>query len=330
MEGSGPESRVFDLLADAFLKEKVSFDLKAIFLWVMATAGTIYIPILKDTPARVLLGLPVILFIPGYLLIATLFPGKRDIDSIERIALSFGLSIAIVPLIGLGLNYTPWGIRLDPIVISLVVFILILAFLAHIRRAGLPADERYVPPTRELLSAARKELFPAGSTRADRILSLILVLAIVAAIGTTIYVIAVPREGERFTEFFILGAKGMAGDFPERIVVGRNNSMYIGIGNHEYRTVNYTVETYLLAMQYDEALNTSTINSTELLDRFPAAVAHNETTILPYSFTVPGVGYNRIEILLFNETVPGDDVTGMDRVNLSYRDLHFWFTVYPR
>jgi len=30
-------------------------------------------------------------------------------DGIERVALSFGLSIAIVPLIGLVLNFTPWG-----------------------------------------------------------------------------------------------------------------------------------------------------------------------------------------------------------------------------
>ncbi|MGA2933742.1 MAG: DUF1616 domain-containing protein [Methanomicrobiales archaeon] len=330
MERAGPESRVFDILADAFFKEKVSLDLKAIFLWVMATVGAIYIPVLQDTPARVLLGLPVILFIPGYLLIATLFPGKRDLDTIERVALSFGLSIAIVPLVGLGLNYTPWGIRLDPIVISLVVFILVFAVLAHIRRAGLQASERYAPPIREVLSAARRELFPAESTRPDRILSVLLVLAIVAAIGTTIFVIAVPREGERFTEFSILGEKGMAGDYPTRTLAGKNNSMYIGIGNHEYRTVNYTVETYLLAMHFDEVLNTSRIDSMDMLYRFQVPVAHNETTILPYSFVVPGTGYNRIEFLLFNETVPDESITGMERINRSYRDLHLWLTVYPR
>ena len=38
--------------------------------------------------------------------------------------MSFGLSIAVVPLIGLGLNLTPWGIRLDPILISLAVFVI--------------------------------------------------------------------------------------------------------------------------------------------------------------------------------------------------------------
>jgi uncharacterized membrane protein len=35
-----------------------------------------------------------IFFIPGYALIAALFPGKADIGGIERVILSFALSIA--------------------------------------------------------------------------------------------------------------------------------------------------------------------------------------------------------------------------------------------
>ena len=50
------------------------------------------------------LGLAMVLFLPGYTQIAALFSRKDDLDGIERIALSFGLSIAVVPLIGLGLN----------------------------------------------------------------------------------------------------------------------------------------------------------------------------------------------------------------------------------
>jgi uncharacterized membrane protein len=33
-----------------------------------------------------------VLFLPGYALIAALFPRKDDLDGIERIALSFGLT----------------------------------------------------------------------------------------------------------------------------------------------------------------------------------------------------------------------------------------------
>jgi hypothetical protein len=34
-----------------------------------------------------------------------------------------------------------------------------------------------------------------------------------------------------------------------------------------------------------------------------------------------------VEFLLFNEGGPGLDVTGSDRINASYRDLHLWITV---
>jgi uncharacterized membrane protein len=329
MERPGPEGRALDILAEAFLRQGMPPDLAAIVLWVLAALLVTLLPALSGTPLPLLLGLPLVLFIPGYLLVAALFPGKGEIDTLERLALSLGLSIALVPLIGLGLNYTPWGIRPGPVVLALALFSLGCAVIAGLRRAALPAEDRYAPPLRETARAAREGLFPPGSSGLDRALSVLLVIAIAAAIGATLWVIAVPREGERFTEFYILGGKGMAADYPERVVAGRSYPVFIGIGNHEYRAVNYTVETWLLDMEQDRALNSSRIRSMERLDRIPVPLAHNGTARLPYPVIVPGTGYNRLEFLLFNETVPGDEVTGMERVNRSYRDLHLWVTVYP-
>ncbi len=94
---------------------------------------------------RIVMGLLFILFFPGYTMIAALFPKKGDLDGIEHLALSFGLSIAVPSLIGLGLNYTPWGIRLFPIVLSLLPFIVIMASIAWYRRRRLPPQERFEP-----------------------------------------------------------------------------------------------------------------------------------------------------------------------------------------
>jgi len=72
------------------------------------------------------LGAIYVLWLPGYTFIKTLFPkrtttnSEKDLDTIERIALSLGMSLALVPIIGLLLNYTPWGIRLTPIMLSLL------------------------------------------------------------------------------------------------------------------------------------------------------------------------------------------------------------------
>jgi len=319
----------YDTAVAAFATTRVPRDLLACELWLLFALLCIYIPILNESFFRILFGIPLVLFIPGYALIAALFPAARDLDGIERVALSFGLSIAVVPLTGLVLNYTPWGIRLDPIIVSLSLITVSLCLLAQYRRAQVPEDERFVVPFQEIRNALVTEFFPqSGSSRTDRILSIILLVAIIGAIATTVFVIVVPKEGEKFTEFFILGEKQKAADYPTRLVTGTNSSLYIGIGNHEYRPVNYTVETYFVKMTFDENTNASTLHAMDRIDRFPVQVAHNQTTILPYTIMPVAAGdYNRIEFLLFNETIPDDGITGTERINQSYRDLHLWVSV---
>ncbi|MDD1682795.1 MAG: DUF1616 domain-containing protein [Methanoregula sp.] len=317
----------YDTLAEAFSPAKVPVDLAVCYCWLAATLLCIYLPVLNGSFLRILFGIPMVLFIPGYALIAALFPGIKDIDGIERVALSFGLSIAIVPLTGLALNYTPWGIRLDPVVISLCILTISLCLIAQYRRARLVPAERFVLPLETIRQSLAHEFFPKESSRTDRILSLILLIAIIAAVATTVYVIVVPKEGEKFTEFFILGEKGKAADYPSLLLVGENASLFIGIGNHEYRNISYTVETYLVDMDFDEKTNTSALVRMDRLSRTTTALAHNQTTVLPYSFSPKNTGYNRVEFLLFNETVPGDGVQGMERINRSYRDLHLWVTI---
>ena len=317
----------YETVADAFATPSLSPDLVACLLWLAGAIGAIYVPVVNETFLRVLFGVPVILFIPGYALIAALFPGSKDIDGIERVALSFGLSIAVVPLVGLALNYTPWGIRLDPIVVSLALLTICLCVVAQYRRALLPADERFVVPFTALRKSAVAEFFPEDASRLDRALSALLLVAVLAAVATTVFVIVVPKEGEKFTEFFILGEKNMAADYPTLLAVGEPGSLSIGIGNHEYRNITYTVESYLVTMKFDEKTNTSSLQAMDLLDRFTVPVSGNQTVITPYTFTANKTGYNRIEFLLFNQTVPDSRVKGMDRINRSYRDLHFWLTV---
>ena len=68
-----------------------------------------------------------VLFLPGYAMLQLLFPKRSEVDSLERFVFSVGLSLALVPLIGFGLNYTPWGIQFIPVATSISVFT--IAFL---------------------------------------------------------------------------------------------------------------------------------------------------------------------------------------------------------
>jgi len=63
-----------------------------------------------------------------------LYPIKEDLSSLERLALSIGLSLALTPLVGLALNYMPWGIRLNSIFTALSLLTILLAILALNRK----------------------------------------------------------------------------------------------------------------------------------------------------------------------------------------------------
>lgn len=318
-----PIGRMFS----AFSPGNTPADLAIVYLWALLAAIAIYAPVINESSLRIILALPMVLFFPGYALIAALFPGREEIDGLERLALSFGLSIAVVPLLGLVLNYTPFGIRLDPVVISLVAFTLCMAAVAQYRRADLPESERFSVPFRRIAEGLRSELFPAGSSRLDRALSAILVLIIVAAVATTVYVIVVPKEGEKFTEFYILGEKGKAADYPTDLHAGQAASVIIGIGNHEYRNVTYIVEMHSVDQEFDPVTNTSRVLSMERLVQFPVTLAHNTTYQEPHTFIVNSTRENQLKFLLFKDRAPPESVWGAERINLSYRDLHLWVKV---
>jgi archaellum biogenesis protein FlaJ (TadC family) len=68
-----------------------------------------------------------ILWLPGYSILKILFPKKKQngekpktLSPIERITLSFVISLAVIPIAGLILNYSPWGLRLTSIMFSIL------------------------------------------------------------------------------------------------------------------------------------------------------------------------------------------------------------------
>ena len=101
---------------------------------------------------RYVLGAIFILWLPGYAFIKALFPvtlpiktADKNLDTVERIALSSGMSLALVPIVGLLLNYTPWGIRLTPITLSLTALTLSFATAAVVRENQVRAKSSAAP-----------------------------------------------------------------------------------------------------------------------------------------------------------------------------------------
>jgi hypothetical protein len=83
---------------------------------------------------RWILGSVFVLFIPGYVAVEVLFPGDVDLNWIERLALSIGLSLALVPLVGFLLSYASLGVRLTSIMGSLTILSIGLSAVALVRK----------------------------------------------------------------------------------------------------------------------------------------------------------------------------------------------------
>jgi uncharacterized membrane protein len=352
-------------------------DLATVVGLTLCTLVAVFVPWLNGTPLRIVVGLLFVLFLPGYAFIAALFPeagespvsvdkdesatdqgvgsdtesdetdttntssesrDRSGIDGIERIALAFGTSIAIVPLLGLGLNFTPWGIRLTPVMVTVAGFTLGATAVAARRRWALPVDERFSVPYREWIDSGRSELLEP-ETRMDGALNVLLVASVLLAVGSVAYAVAVPPQGEQFSEFYLLtedeDGELVADGYPTEFVRGESASVEIGIGNNEYEQTNYTV---VVELQDVEAVNGTNVtegqplnstNETQVVDReqlgeLSTTVAHNETWQQSHELTPTMTGENlRVQYLLYRGSAPAEPT----REN-AYRSLHLWVDVF--
>jgi len=273
-----------------------------------------------DSLARQILGLVFVLFLPGYAATAALFPENDQIDGIERTALSFGLSIAIVPLIGLALNFTPWGIRLDPIMASVSGFILLASAIGWYRRSRLPVDERFA------IVVDFKMDF-RGMPMVDKLLTIGIVVMLVASVVVLAWAITTPRTGERFTQLAILGPGGMATDYPRDLTVGQQGTVLLSVKSFEHQPMNYSLVIVLTTAadgNFEIAENSIDWDQSHALTPHVAIAQNFSLVHLDYynqtfNFTVTAPGTWKLQFLLFTEGQP----VSQD----AYLEVHLWLEV---
>ena len=113
-------------------KTAILIGITIIALLIISGILTIFIPFLQAL--RIVFGSVYVLFLPGFILTYIFFPKKLNknerIDWIERIALSFALSIAIVPLLMFYLNKI--GIKINLLNSFLTILVIIIISLVII------------------------------------------------------------------------------------------------------------------------------------------------------------------------------------------------------
>jgi uncharacterized membrane protein len=245
---------------------------------------------------RVIIGLLYVLFFPGYVLTLTLFPRNEGISGMVRVALSFGMSIAAVPVIGLILSATPWGITAASALYATAVFIFAVSIIALARRRRLPEKDRFNYEFQ--LSLLRR-----GESAWDRVLSIALIIVILGAIGTLCYVTITPGTGEKFTEFYARAVEGEATNYPQELNSGEPFDVMIAIVNHEQQEMSYRVEIHL--------------EGTPIGELGPVILEPEQEWEQVFGFTPVKTGDNQIvEFLLYQQ--------GQSEI---YRSLHLKFNV---
>lgn len=290
---------------------------------------------------RIILGLPFIFFIPGYFLIFILFPTQyefKGITGLERIGLSFGFSIAIVSLLGVVLNFTPWGIDIVSVLFSLFLLIVGFGCIAFYQW-------RTTIPEKRFTISVDFSTFTSSSNK-EKAITILLAFSILVALSSVVYIIVQPKVTERFTTFYMLTSDGKTTNFPQDILTGQNTSIILGLINHEHKPMNYTIEVWLIdeTIRFNQTTqkNDTIYNHAWFMDDIIVSLNHTEITNdknqtkkweNPYTFRINTIGYYKVAFLLF--TTPSEpydplqdyhDSIGQNIKN-AYRELHLWFYV---
>jgi uncharacterized membrane protein len=211
-------------------------------LLIIIIASLLLIPLVIFTsgPVRIVIGLLFVLFFPGYAFMAALFPRKTGMEAITRLALSLGMSLALVALLLLLLNFTPWDLELYPILVVLLIFTVTIAGIAWVRRRRFTPEERF-DPTQNLKTTIVSR-FWTEKKHAERVLLAVLMVVIIGLVSTIGYVIATPGWGDSYTEFYLLDTDMKADNYPSELAVGEEGEVIIGITNQEGETTSYNIE----------------------------------------------------------------------------------------
>lgn len=137
----------------------------------------------------------------------------------------------------------------------------------------------------------------------DKTISLILLVLLAVSIVAVVYITVNPKSGEKFTEFYILGENGKAGNYPTNLTLGETGNLTVGITNREQNTTSYNLVILLN--------NTTLKNETVTLTK-------NETKEIAFYFTPTQSGANqKMELLLYK----------LPNMNDVYRSLNLYINI---
>lgn len=275
-----------------------------------------------------------VLFLPGYALVAMIFPAAarqpsqresdgadrrfRGIGTVERLGLSLVLSLAIVPVVIMVLAGTSWGLSTEVVTAVLAGVIVVCSQIAVVRRLRIPAPNRFsVTP----LDSIRRRTADTGGAK-KLASSVILWGAILLAVSGLLFAFVSPIAAGGFTELGLYTENDdgdlVTGEIPGEVGPGESISITFSIENGEGEEMAYT-----LVVQEQHIEDGEITDRTEL--RELTANVSDGTTVSGERDITPTAEEGesvRISVLLYEGDPPAEPTT-----ENAAEETHFWVDI---
>ena len=298
---------------------------------VVSVAGAL--PILQ-----VLVGFPVLFFVPGYVLLAALFPAEHRTSTASetrsianggialstRLALSFGLSVALVPVFAVVLAFSPVGFGTASLLGLLTLHVVVGAAVGAVRRLRLPPERRFSIPARRRIEGLAA-FVTSPERRLGVALNALLVVCVLVAASGFAYAVFVPPPDPSYTDYLLLTRSTDGGfvssGYPTELTRGEGEELVVGVVNHAEEPVSYSVVVELQRMR-GEGESMQVVERSEQT-RFGATVGAGETWYRPHEVSPDLVGEDmRLVYYFYRGDAPAEPsmATADDH-------LHLWVDV---
>mgnify|MGYP000926507331 CR=1 FL=1 len=237
-------------------------------------------------------------FFPGYAIMVTMYPRRDEINLWERLGMSLMLSLLVTLVFAVVSRYRGTGTTSLFIIVSIMTTV--LAVMAILVETRVMRDESFYGYLAESFSKLKASTWGRGDLTGK--MTVVLIILFILSIVTTVYLIANPNPGESFTEFYILGPQGKAADYPTNVTAGKNQTVIVGIVNHEHKATNYTI------VVQSNGTNMTTENIT---------LQANQKLEIPYTFKLQKTGEKEVKFLLYK----------LPDTQSIYLSLHLWVNV---
>lgn len=301
----------------------------AVALGIIAT-----LPGVEGTPFGAVVRAAFVGFVPGYALVAVLFPARGPdhtstdrtrsrrighITRFERAVLSVGVSCGLLAAVAGGLYVASVAGTAATAVRILAVVTAAFAAVAAVRRLALPPSKRFGRSTMAWVDA----LTPLQSVGRDLFSTVAVGFVVLFVLSSAVYAM-VPVQNDGYTELYLLheeNGEAVSEDYPSELAVGQDQPLIVGIGNDEGSETTYTVVVQLQEVDSGEA--GPTVQSATELDRFEVTLDDGETTERERVVTPDRSGENlRLTYLLY----VGEPPESPDEEN-AYRSAYVWVDV---